>query len=156
MLRRLPPVRIADAAAASSGVIIIFWGPRQTSVHSLITVLIHNSGHFGPLLPFWAGPLAPALPGLPMASYATGSKSTAPCTATNRVTIVNPLRAAVLGARERYSVWRICSAHFRGVISLFFVTDTQASHQTVHILFLANDRCLRDHDLVVTHCSPLF
>ena len=33
------------------------------------TVLIHNSGHFGPPLPFWAlGP--PALPGLPMASYA--------------------------------------------------------------------------------------
>ena len=27
-----------------------------------------------------------------------------------------------------------------------------ASHQTVHILFLANDRCLRDYDLVVEHC----
>ena len=26
------------------------------------------------------------------------------------------------------------------------------SHQTVHILFLANDRCLRDYDLVVAHC----
>jgi len=25
----------------------------------------------------------------------------------------------------------------------------RASHQTVHILFLANDRCLRDYDLVV-------
>jgi len=39
----------------------------EIPVHSLITVLIHNSGHFGPPLPFWA----PALPGLPMASYAT-------------------------------------------------------------------------------------
>jgi len=28
----------------------------------------------------------------------------------------------------------------------------QASHQTVHILFLANDRCLRDYDSVVAHC----
>ena len=32
--------------------------------------MIHNSGHFGPPLPFWA-PEPPALPGLPMASYAT-------------------------------------------------------------------------------------
>jgi len=32
---------------------------------------MHNSGHFGPPLPFWA-PGPPALPGLPMASYATG------------------------------------------------------------------------------------
>jgi len=39
-------------------------------VHSLIAVLIHKSGHFGPPLPFWAA--APqALPGLPMAIYAT-------------------------------------------------------------------------------------
>ena len=30
----------------------------------------------------------------------------------------------------------------------------RASHQTVHILFLANDRCLRDYDLVVAHCYP--
>ena len=28
----------------------------------------------------------------------------------------------------------------------------RGSHQTVHILFLANDRCLRDYDLVVAHC----
>jgi len=42
----------------------------EIPVHSLITVLIHNSGHFGPPLPFWA-PRPPALPGLPMASYAT-------------------------------------------------------------------------------------
>ena len=31
-----------------------------------------------------------------------------------------------------------------------------AYHQTVHILFLANDRCLRDYDLVVAHCWSLF
>ena len=46
--------------------------PGKHSLHSLITVLIHNSGHFGPLYRF--GPLGPpALPGLPMASYATDS-----------------------------------------------------------------------------------
>ena len=28
----------------------------------------------------------------------------------------------------------------------------QASRQAVHILFLANDRCLRDYELVVAHC----
>ena len=38
-----------------------FWAPWQ---HSLITVLIHNLGHFGPLG-------LPALPGLPMARYTT-------------------------------------------------------------------------------------
>ena len=27
----------------------------------------------------------------------------------------------------------------------------RASYQTVHILFIANDRCLRDYDLVVAH-----
>jgi len=32
----------------------------------------------------------------------------------------------------------------------------QASHQTVHNLFLANDRRLRDYDLVVAHCRSLF
>ena len=30
----------------------------------------------------------------------------------------------------------------------------RASHRTVHIVFLANDRCLRDYDLVVAHCWP--
>ena len=35
--------------------------------------MIHNSGHFGPPLPFWA-PWPPALPGLPMASHAAGSR----------------------------------------------------------------------------------
>ena len=38
----------------------------EIPVHSIITVLIHNSGHFGPPLLFWA----PG-PGLPMAIYAT-------------------------------------------------------------------------------------
>jgi len=32
----------------------------------------------------------------------------------------------------------------------------RASHQTVHILFLANDRWLRDYDLVVAYCRSLF
>ena len=36
--------------------------------YSLITVLIHNSGHFGPPLPFWAPRYCS---GLPMVSYAT-------------------------------------------------------------------------------------
>ena len=52
-----------------SGVTKIF-GPPTNIRYSLVTVLIHNSGHFGPHLPFWA-PGPPALPGLPMASYAT-------------------------------------------------------------------------------------
>jgi len=60
-----------DSFVASSDVTIIFGPPGKHSLHSLITVLIHNSGHFGPFLPFWA-PGPPALPGLPMASYATG------------------------------------------------------------------------------------
>jgi len=47
-----------------------FWAPGKHSLHSRITVLIHNSRHFGPPLPFWA-PGPPALPGLPTASYAT-------------------------------------------------------------------------------------
>jgi len=42
--------------------------------HSVITVLIHNLGHFGPPLPFLA-PGPPALPVLPMASYATARNS---------------------------------------------------------------------------------
>jgi len=31
-----------------------FWAPGKHSLHSRITVLIHNSRHFGPPLPFWA------------------------------------------------------------------------------------------------------
>jgi len=78
--------RVLPVCKRPSGVTIIL-GPRQTfatnvkvsrqgwwfceiPVHSLITVLIHNSGHFGPPLPFWA-PAPPALPVLSMASYAT-------------------------------------------------------------------------------------
>ena len=51
-----------------SGVTIIF-APPPANIRYGLTVLIHNSGHFGPPLPFW-GPRPPALPGLPMASYA--------------------------------------------------------------------------------------
>ena len=50
------------AYAMRSGVTIIFGAPVKHSLHSLITVLIHNSGHFGPLYRF----------GLPIASYAAG------------------------------------------------------------------------------------
>jgi len=39
--------------------------PPPANIRCGPTVLIHNSGHFGPPLPFWA-----PLPGLPMASYA--------------------------------------------------------------------------------------
>jgi len=39
------------------------------------TVLIHNSGHFGPRLLLWT-PATQALPGLPMARYATGRYQT--------------------------------------------------------------------------------
>jgi len=47
--------------------VTIILGPRQTFATGPSP---HNSGHFGPPLPFWStGP--PALPGLPMASYAT-------------------------------------------------------------------------------------
>jgi len=47
------------------------WWFCEIPVHSLITVLIHNSGHFGPLPPprHW----------LPMASYATGRKASTKC-----------------------------------------------------------------------------
>ena len=41
-----------------------------------------------------------------------------------------------------------CRAGFKGA--------QRASHQTVHILFLANDRCLRDYDLVVAHFDHCF
>jgi len=54
----------------------------QCTVYAILTLsphwhmhFIHNSGHFGPSLPFWA-PGPPALPGLPMASYATAQKDT--------------------------------------------------------------------------------
>ena len=55
----------------SSGVTIIFEAPGKHSLRALVLVLIYNSGHFGPPLPLWA-PGPPALPGLPMASGATG------------------------------------------------------------------------------------
>jgi len=61
----------------SSGVTIIFGPPGKHSLRALVLVLIHNSGHFGPPLPFWA-PGPPALPGLLMASYATGLQQRRP------------------------------------------------------------------------------
>jgi len=48
------------------------FGPPANIRYGL-TVLIHNSGHFGHPLPFWS--LPPASPGLPMASYATAPVS---------------------------------------------------------------------------------
>ena len=45
-----------------NGVTIIF-APPPANIRYVPTVLIHNSGYFGPPLP--------TLPGLPMASYAT-------------------------------------------------------------------------------------
>jgi len=62
-------VRLLFGTVIFSGVTIIFGPPAN--IRYRLTVLIHNSGHFGPPLPFWA-PGPPALPGLPMASYATG------------------------------------------------------------------------------------
>ena len=49
-----------------------FWPPGKHSLHSVITVLVHNSGSLW--TPFTVlGPCPPtALPGLPMASYAAG------------------------------------------------------------------------------------
>jgi len=37
-----------------SGVTKTFGPPGKHSLHNLITVLIHNLGHFVPPLPFWA------------------------------------------------------------------------------------------------------
>ena len=51
-----------------SGVTIIFGPPAN--IRYGLTILIHNSGHVGPPLPFWA-PGPPALPGLPMSRYTT-------------------------------------------------------------------------------------
>ena len=39
------------------------WHICEIPVHSLITVLIYNSGHFGPPLPFWAPGIAEAADG---------------------------------------------------------------------------------------------
>ena len=59
--------RIDLLTARGSGVTIIFGPPRQTFARYIIRVTFAP-----PPLPFWAlGP--PALPGLPMASYATGT-----------------------------------------------------------------------------------
>jgi len=70
----LVPLCASVRDVRASDVTIIFAPPGKQSLHNLIAVLIHDSGHFGFPLPFWA-PGPPALPGLPMASYATGSSS---------------------------------------------------------------------------------
>ena len=41
---------------------------------------------------------------------------------------------------------------FQVLLQHCYYCQQRASQQTVHILFLANDRCLRDYDLVVAHC----
>jgi len=62
-------VKLLSGTVIFSGVTIIFGPPAN--IRYRLTVLMHNSGHFGP--PYRFGPLGPpALPGLPMASYATG------------------------------------------------------------------------------------
>jgi len=48
-----------------------------------------------------------------------------------------------------------CQGGFKGAhggLGLQASHQQRVSHETVHILFLANDRCLRDYDLVVAHC----
>jgi len=52
----------------------------------------------------------------------------------------------------RISVMTILRAGFQGEGR---GTWPQASHRTVRILFLANDGCLRDYDLVGAHCWSL-
>ena len=49
--------------AAYSGVTIIFAPPPPANIRYGLTVLIHNSGHFGTPLPFWAGPWTPGIAG---------------------------------------------------------------------------------------------
>ena len=60
-----------EESSTACGVTIIFAPPPgKHSLHSLITVLIHSSGHFGPPLPFWAP--APGIAGAADGySYAT-------------------------------------------------------------------------------------
>jgi len=70
LCRNLTKVPVGPTKAVAQWRNCNFWAPGKHAVHSLMTVLIHNSGHFGPPLPFWA-PGPPALPGAPMASYAT-------------------------------------------------------------------------------------
>ena len=56
-----------------SGVPIICGPPAN--IRYGLTVLIHNSGHFGPPLPFWA----PGHPGIVTARYATEPYTTGTC-----------------------------------------------------------------------------
>ena len=56
-------------------------------------------------------------------------------------------------------MWHVRSrsgvAALRTAIHLLLAYLLTYSHQTVHISFLANDRCLRDYDLVVAHWGAL-
>jgi len=52
----------------------------------------------------------------------------------------------VLWVAEIKYVCKVCSS----------ANQQRVSHQTVHISFPANDRCLRDCDLVVAHCCQQF
>jgi len=79
--------------------VTIIFGPGEHSLHSLITVLIHNSGHFGPPLPFWA-PGPPALPGLPMASYATDPTTFSDCKCKHHLGNMDEFSAAGLRTRD--------------------------------------------------------
>jgi len=65
-----------------------------------------DSGHFGPPLPFWA-PAPPALPGLPMAGYATGSAADERCLPTFVAALI--VRASVrLSVHPTAVVRRTC------------------------------------------------
>jgi len=52
------------------------------------------------------------------------------------------------------SVWAysVSGPDLRGPAGPQASYQQRPSHRTVHILSLANDRCLRDYDLVVAHC----
>ena len=67
-----------------------------------ITVFIHNSGHFGPPSPFWT-PAPPALPGLPMSSYATGAPLTERWSLGSVRAVIAYVRLSCLPIRRRFS-----------------------------------------------------
>jgi len=65
-----------------------FLPPPAANIRYGLTVLIHNSGHFWPPLPF-LGSCPPALPGLPMTSYATERNVSPPGNSTSRLRPAN-------------------------------------------------------------------
>ena len=73
--------------------------------------------------------------------------------APDRRTLVDSHRLQLHGERvivhpPLHSAQPAAGQHLRGGGS----HQLWASHQSVHILFIANDTCLRDYDLVVAHC----